>query len=205
MFGFCVLISPKHPSPLITFLKKKKQLDFRNVKRNYCVFLKECKPARMACIFITFCASIFQQRVVNRKVKQSRWFMSGSRGGGVKVSLTIAFFLVLSLFYRSQMVNFKAIYHFSRFQRGSNIFQGGSNFFQGGGSNCLYPIETHKTCDFQGEYGPPAPPPPLWIRTCGFRLFLQATILIHRRLTCISFLTGLYLECEYEDLRCLRN
>ena len=34
------------------------------------------------------------------------------------------------------MVNFKEIYHFSRFQRGSNIFQGGgggSNFFQGGG------------------------------------------------------------------------
>ena len=32
------------------------------------------------------------------------------------------------------MVNFKEIYHFSRFQRGSNIFQGGggSNFFQGG-------------------------------------------------------------------------
>ena len=29
------------------------------------------------------------------------------------------------------MVNFKEIYHFSRFQRGSNIFQGGSNFFQG--------------------------------------------------------------------------
>ena len=32
------------------------------------------------------------------------------------------------------MVNFKEIYHFSRFQGGSNIFQGGgSNFFQGGG------------------------------------------------------------------------
>ena len=40
------------------------------------------------------------------------------------------FFLVLSLFYRSQMVNFKEICRFSRFQRGSNIFQGGgSNFF----------------------------------------------------------------------------
>ena len=30
------------------------------------------------------------------------------------------YFLVLSLFYRSQMVNFKEIYHFSRFQRGSD-------------------------------------------------------------------------------------
>ena len=43
--------------------------------------------------------------------------------GGVQVSLTkkalstfyLFFFLVLSLFYRSQMVNFKEIYHFSRF------------------------------------------------------------------------------------------
>ena len=83
--------------------------------------------------------------------------------GGVQVNLTkkalttffFFFFLVLSLFYRSQMVNFKEIYHFSRFQRGSNIFQGGgggSNFFQGG-SNCLFPIETHITCDFPGGGG----------------------------------------------------
>ena len=44
------------------------------------------------------------------------------------------FFLVLSLFYRSQMVNFKEIYHFLRFQRGSNIFQGGGvQLFPGGG------------------------------------------------------------------------
>ena len=46
------------------------------------------------------------------------------------------FFLVLSLFNRCQMVNFIEIYHFSRFQRGANIFQGGggvSNFFQGRG------------------------------------------------------------------------
>ena len=45
------------------------------------------------------------------------------------------FFLVFSLFYRSQMVNFKEIYHFSRFQRGSNIFQGGGGgpIFSGGG------------------------------------------------------------------------
>ena len=65
------------------------------------------------------------------------------------------------------MVNFKAIYHFSRFQRGSNIFQGGPTFSRGGGggrSNCFFPIETHKTCDFPGGYGPPAPPldPHLW-------------------------------------------
>ena len=38
-------------------------------------------------------------------------------------------FLVLSLLWSC---NFKEIYHFSRFQRGSNNFQG-TNFFQGGG------------------------------------------------------------------------
>ena len=35
---------------------------------------------------------------------------------------------------------------------------GGSNFFQGG-SNCLFPIETHITCDFPG--GPDLLSPPL--------------------------------------------
>ena len=54
------------------------------------------------------------------------------------------------------MVNFKEIYHFLRFQRGSNIFQGGGGpIFSrgGGGSNCLFPIETHITCDFPGGGG----------------------------------------------------
>ena len=43
-------------------------------------------------------------------------------------------FLVLSLFYWSQMVNFEENYHFLRFQRGSNIFQGGGGvqLFPGG-------------------------------------------------------------------------
>ena len=52
-----------------------------------------------------------------------------------KALTTLVFFLVLSLFYRSQMVNFKEIYHFLRFQRGFNFFQGGGSnfFFRGGG------------------------------------------------------------------------
>ena len=60
-----------------------------------------------------------------------------------------SFFLVLSLFYRIPMVNFKENYNFSRFQRRSNIFKGWSNFFERG-YNCLFPIETGITCDFPG-------------------------------------------------------
>ena len=40
------------------------------------------------------------------------------------------------------MVNFKENYHFPRFQ-GVQLFPG-----WGGGSNYLFPIETHITCDF---------------------------------------------------------
>ena len=88
-------------------------------------------------------------------------FVRGGGGGGPgqsdkKSSDDVVFiFVFFSLFYRSQMVNFKENYHFSRFQRGSNIFQGGSN--------CFFPIATHITCDFPGGSGPPLP---LWIRTC---------------------------------------
>ena len=56
------------------------------------------------------------------------------------------------------MVNFKENYHFSRFQRGSNIFKGGLTFSMGG-SNCLFPIETHITCDYPGGPDPQSPPP----------------------------------------------
>ena len=93
-------------------------------------------------------------------------FSSGGPGQLDKKSLTsfffflLFFFLVLSLFYSSQMVKFKEIYHFSRFQRGSNIFQvgGGPTFSRGRGSNCLFPIETHITCDFPGGVRTPCPP-----------------------------------------------
>ena len=58
----------------------------------------------------------------------------GGPGQSDKKALTTFFFiLVLGLFYRSQMINFKEIYHFSRFQRGSNIFLGDPTFSKGGG------------------------------------------------------------------------
>ena len=84
-------------------------------------------------------------------------FSSGGGGGpgqSDKKALTLFFLLVLSIFYRSHMAYFKESYHLSRFQRGSNFFQWGG----GGGSNCLFPIETHITCDFPGGSGPPVPP-----------------------------------------------
>ena len=89
-------------------------------------------------------------------------YHTGKESGGVQVRPTkkaltyfFLFFLVLSLFYRSQMVNFKGF-------QGS---RGGPTFSRGGGSNCLFPIETHITCDFPGgvqtSCPPPPPPPPL--------------------------------------------
>ena len=96
------------------------------------------------------------------EVSGSRNFVRGGPGqSDKKEALITFFFLVLSLFNRSQMVNFKEIYHFSWFQRGSSIFQGGGGvqLFPGGGSNYLFPIETHKNCDFPGGVQTPCPPP----------------------------------------------
>ena len=93
------------------------------------------------------------------QMRGSRNFHQGGEGPGQsdKRALT-TIFLVLSLFYRSQMVNFKEIYRFSMLQMGSN-FSRGSNFFQGV-SNCLFPIETHLICDFSEGVRTPCPPPP---------------------------------------------
>ena len=120
-----------------------------------------------------------RSRIPNATHARIQEFSSRGRGPGQsdKKALMVFFwfFLVLSLFYRSQMVNFEENYHFSRFQRGVqhfpdfeenyhfSRFQRGSNIFQGG-SNCLFLIETHITCDFPG--GVRTPCPPLWSRTC---------------------------------------
>ena len=91
-------------------------------------------------------------------MRGSRNFRQGGPGqSDKKKALTTFLFLVLSLFYRSQMVNFKEIYHFSRFQRGSTYSRGVQLF--PGRSNCLFPIETHITCDFSGggRSGTPVP------------------------------------------------
>ena len=100
------------------------------------------------------------------------WGGGGGGGGGGSRSIWqkkiwrffFCFFLVLSLFYRSQMVNFKDNYHLSRFQRGSNIFQGGPTFSRGGGVQLLIAYRNPYNLWFSrgggggGGFGPPVPP-----------------------------------------------
>ena len=106
-------------------------------------------------------------------MRGSRNLRQGGPGQSDKKALT-TFFLVLSLFYRSQLVNFEEIYHLSMFKRGSNIFQGGGVQLFSGGSNCLFPIETHITCDFPGG-GVWIPCPP-----SGSALELCPEAILHR-------------------------
>ena len=68
-------------------------------------------------------------------MRGSRNFRQGGPGQYDKKSSDNVFFivfLVLSLFYRSPMVNFKENYHFSRFRRESQHFPGGVQLFPGG-------------------------------------------------------------------------
>ena len=143
-----------------------------------CLFLAALLGKRwslgfLVCVFFSFSFRHFPIWCLRYACADPGNFVRGGGGGGgpgqsdqKSSDKTLFFFLVLSLFYRSQMVNFKEIYHFSRFQRGSNIFQGGGVqlFPGGGGSNYLFPIETHISCDFPG--GGSGPLSPLWIRTC---------------------------------------
>ena len=114
-----------------------------------------------------FCIKTVACRIILNCMRGSRNFRQGGSRSPWQKSSDNVFFPVLSFCFRSQMVNFKENYHFSRFQRRSTIFSGRVQLVPGGGSNCLFPIETHITCDFPGGSGPlpPTPPPPLWIRT----------------------------------------
>ena len=73
-------------------------------------------------------------------------FVRGGGGGGGRVQVNLTkkalttcfFFFVLSLFFRSQMVNFKENYHFSRFQGGPTFSRGGGG--GGGGVPIAYSL-----------------------------------------------------------------
>ena len=90
---------------------------------------------------------------------------------GVQVHMTykktLTMFFVSSIdIYRSKMVNYKEKFHLPRFQIGPTFSRGGVQLFPGrSGSNCLFPIETHISCDFPGCPNP-LPQPLLWIRPC---------------------------------------
>ena len=60
------------------------------------------------------------------------------------------------------MVNFKEIYLFQGSRGGPTFSRGGGGQLFPEGSNCLFPIETHITCDFPGGGGggvrTPCPP-----------------------------------------------
>ena len=134
-------------------------------------------------------------RVNEQNMRVSRNFCQGGGGGGRGWSRSIwqkssdNVFLVLSLFYKSQMVNFKENYHFSRFlpvipvghtlkcslgvkRRGSNIFQawGGGPTFSGGGGGLRLLIPYRNPYNLWFSRGGPDPPvPPVWIRTCKIK------------------------------------
>ena len=83
-------------------------------------------------------------------------FSSGGGGGGPgqsdKKSPDNVFFSPQLILLKSNG-EFRRKLSFFKVPEGSNIFQGVQLFPRG--SNCLYPIETHITCDFPGGSGPP--------------------------------------------------
>ena len=100
----------------------------------------------------------------------SRNFRQGGPGQSDKKSSDVIFFL---FFFSPQLILQKS--NGWIISSKTIIFQGsrgGPTFSRGeggelfpGGSNCLFPIETHITCDFPGGGGVWTPYPPLWIST----------------------------------------
>ena len=99
--------------------------------------------------------------------------MHGSRkfrqGKGVQVSLTkkaLTTFFFFFFFFSPQLIlqrsngQFQRNLSFFKVPEGVQHFPWGVQLFPGG-SNCLFPIEPHITCDFPGGggSGPPVPPP----------------------------------------------
>ena len=98
-------------------------------------------------------------------------FVSGGGGGGPgqtdkKSSDNVFFFLFFSpqLILHQSNGQFQGNLSFFKVPEGVQHFPGGGGgrvqLYQGGESNCLFPMETHITCDFPGGGPDPLPPPP---------------------------------------------
>ena len=87
-------------------------------------------------------------------------------GGGVQVNPTkkalTTFFFSPHLILQKSNVYFQRKLSFFKVQEGVQLFPGGGGgpTFSREGSNCLFPIEPHMTCDFPGGSGNPCPTPP---------------------------------------------
>ena len=98
-------------------------------------------------------------------MRGSRNFRQGGPGQSDKKK-ALAFFFFSFFIYSPQLIfkksngQFPRNLSFFKVPEGGPTFSrrgGGSNFFPGG-SNSLFPIETHITCDFPRGSRPPVPP-----------------------------------------------
>ena len=101
-------------------------------------------------------------------MRGSRNFRQGGWGPGQadkKSSDNVFFFFSPQLILQKSNGQFQRYLSLFKVLEGVQHFPGGGvQLFPGGGggSNCLFPIETHMTCDFPGGGGPdPLSPPPL--------------------------------------------
>ena len=121
-------------------------------------------------------------------------FVRGGPGQPYKRSSDNVFFSPQLILQKSNEISMKSMI-FLGFRGGPTFSRvGGSNFFQGGGgSNCLFSIETHITCDFPGGgegVRTPCPPP------SGSALALiMALVQLHRHTFYIQ--PRLSLRCSY--------
>ena len=93
----------------------------------------------------------------------SRNFRQGVQVSLTKKALTPFFFFFFSpqLILQKSNSQFQRNLSFFKVPEGVQYFPGWVQLFPGGGgSNCLFPIETHITCDFPGGVRTPCPPPP---------------------------------------------
>ena len=95
-------------------------------------------------------------------MRGSRNFRQG--GGGLdpgqfdkKTALITVFFFRSSGYFKEVKWSISKKSIIFKVPEGVQHFPGGVQLFAGG-SNCLFPILTHITCDFPGGSGPPVPP-----------------------------------------------